>query len=129
MLSLWSGRVWGEIKSAIGDDEAIKLHNNAAALNTDLNLAATRILKIIQGSRPSDFDLKFYLDNMPKITDRPELARKKANIIRERFVNDYNKVMSRLKSRGYSDKQLGAPLEHRKTVETKTFNSDMYLGE
>lgn len=65
-------------------------------------LFTAETLKAIQGSRPSDFDMKTYLDNMPKIGDPPDVKAAKVARLRKQLTGSYNKKVGVYQKQGFN---------------------------
>jgi hypothetical protein len=61
-------------------------------------LFAAEMLKAMQGSRPSDRDMEWYIENLPKATDTPETKKSKIKDMVNRLANKYNNEVSALKA-------------------------------
>lgn len=67
-------------------------------------LFTAEVLKAVQGSRPSDFDMKTYMNNMPKISDPPEVKSKKIAGLRAQLTDTYNKKVKTFQDQGFNTK-------------------------
>ncbi len=61
-------------------------------------LFAAEMLKAMQGSRPSDRDMEWYIENLPKATDIPSVKRSKIKDMVGRLSAKYNNEVGALKA-------------------------------
>lgn len=67
-------------------------------------LFAAEMVKALQGSRPSDFDMKTYLNNMPKIDDPPNVKAAKVANLKKQIVGNFNKKLKTFENQGFNVK-------------------------
>ena len=67
-----------------------------------LFLYAANTLKSVQGSRPSDKDMEWYMKNLPNIDDPPEVKRRRMAVIEKDLVRRYNNRVKNLRANGFA---------------------------
>ena len=70
----------------------------AAKINPQFFLFSSEMLKSMQGSRPSDRDMEWYLENLPRMDDRKEVKRDKVERMMERLGSKYNNRVNALEA-------------------------------
>jgi hypothetical protein len=71
-------------------EKAEKFFQSYQSYQPEYFMYAARMLKAIQGSRPSDFDMIIYLENLPKISDNDETKIKKLTKLSKQLVDKFN---------------------------------------
>jgi len=65
-------------------------------------LFTSEVLKSVQGSRPSDFDMEVYLKNMPSIRDAPDVKADKIARLRKQLTRRHNVKVQQLQDSGFN---------------------------
>jgi hypothetical protein len=74
----------------INEDMAAELAAKYQIYQPQYFMFAAEMLKAIQGSRPSDFDMRIYLENLPKLTDTDEAKAEKLTNLINQLTFKYN---------------------------------------
>jgi hypothetical protein len=88
------------IKGMMSEETNSKFFTDALQYEPAYFMFAAKMLKLMQGSRPSDRDMEWYIENLPKLTDPPEIKAEKIRRLSNQLASDYDAKVSFLTATG-----------------------------
>jgi hypothetical protein len=91
----------GRSGEELTEEAALNLAQKYQSYQPEYFMFAVELLKQKQGSRPSDFDMRVYLENLPKISDTADAKARKIHSLMKTFARELNTGISSWKRNNY----------------------------